>query len=123
MRSVIGGCGMLLAIMLVTAPSFADDKDDVKREIATQFDLVKMGKAEELKVRFTPRLRDKITPQLIDTAKKVASKHTLDDLVASIDVVEKGGKKAARIKMKNGKTLTTLMHDDGKWLADTIWFK
>jgi hypothetical protein len=28
-----------------------------------------------------------------------------------------------KIKMKNGRTLTTLVKTDGKWLADTVWFK
>ena len=31
--------------------------------------------------------------------------------------------KTAKITMKNGRTLTTLILTDGKWLADTIWFK
>jgi len=36
---------------------------------------------------------------------------------------EADGKKTAKVKMKNGRTLSTLVETDGKWLADTIWFK
>jgi hypothetical protein len=34
-----------------------------------------------------------------------------------------GTKTEIKIKMKNGRTLTTLVNVDGKWLADTLWFK
>ena len=34
------------------------------------------------------------------------------------------GKKTCKIKTKRGSTLTTLIQEpDGRWLADTIWFK
>ena len=53
----------------------------------------------------------------------LASKYTLDDLVGAVEMGEDEGKQTARIKMKNGRTLTTLILTDGKWLADTVWFK
>ena len=34
-----------------------------------------------------------------------------------------GSTRTVKIKMKNGRTLTTLVLTDGKWLAETIWFK
>jgi hypothetical protein len=64
-----------------------------------------------------------ITPEAVDKGKKEAGKHTLDDLVASVEIYERGKMKTAKIKMKSGRTLTTLVHTDGKWLADTLWFK
>ena len=42
---------------------------------------------------------------------------------ATVKYSEADGKKTAKIKMKNGRTLTTLIETDGQWLADTIWFK
>ena len=48
---------------------------------------------------------------------------TLDDLYASAEMGEYEGKKNAKIKMKDGRTLTTLVETDGKWLSDTIWYK
>ena len=38
-------------------------------------------------------------------------------------MTEADGVKRAKVTMKNGRTLTTLVLTDGKWLADTIWFK
>ena len=48
---------------------------------------------------------------------------TIDDLFASMQEGEWEGKKTAKVKMKNGRTLTTLILTDGKWLADTVWFR
>ena len=33
------------------------------------------------------------------------------------------GQLTAKIKMKNGRTLTTFVLVDGEWQADTLWFK
>lgn len=96
---------------------------DPKSSIAYQFDLVKAGDAAKLKDCVTPRLRDSVTQEGVDKAKTNAAQYTLDDLYASAEMGEDGGKKTAKIKMKNGRTLTTLVETDGKWLADTIWFK
>jgi hypothetical protein len=46
----------------------------------------------------------------------------MDDLWASSEAGEYEGKKTTKVKMKNGRTLTTLILTDGKWLSDTIWF-
>jgi hypothetical protein len=57
----------------------------------------------------------------VKAAQKQLASMTLDDLVAS--VAPGSGKDSLKIKMKNGRTLTTLVKVDGQWLADTIWFK
>lgn len=97
--------------------------NDPKSSIAYQLDLVKMGDGDKLKACLTPRLRDKVTTEVVDKAKTEAAKYTLDDLYASAEMGEADGKKTAKVKMKNGRTLTTLIQTDGQWLADTIWFK
>ncbi len=48
---------------------------------------------------------------------------SIDDLVNAIQMGEFEGQRTAKIAMKNGRTLTTLILTDGKWLSDTIWFK
>lgn len=96
---------------------------DPKSSIAYQFDLVKAGDAAKLKQCVTPRLRDSVTQEGVDKAKANAAQYTIDDLYASAEMGEADGKKTAKIKMKNGRTLTTLVETDGQWLADTIWFK
>lgn len=94
-----------------------------KDSIAYQFELVKEGNAEKLKACFTERLRERITTDLVEKGKTQAANYTLDDLVSSVEMNEEAGQKTAKIMMKNGRTLTTLIETDGKWLADTIWFK
>jgi hypothetical protein len=96
---------------------------DPKSSIAYQFDLVKAGDADKLKNCFTTRVRDGITKEVVDKAKGEAAKYSMDDLYASAEMGEADGKKTAKVKMKNGRTLTTLIETNGQWLADTIWFK
>lgn len=96
---------------------------DPKSSIAYQFELVKAGDADKLRNCFTPRVRDGITKEVVEKAKGEAANFTLDDLYASDERGEADGKKTAKVKMKNGRTLTTLIETDGQWLADTIWFK
>lgn len=94
-----------------------------KEAIAHQLDRLKAGDVDGVKAMMTERQRDKITPELVEAGKAEAGKYTIDDLVDSVEDGEFEGKKTAKIKMKNGRTLTTLVMTDGVWLADTIWFK
>lgn len=96
---------------------------DPKSSIAYQFELVKAGDLAKLKNCLTARVRDGLTQEVVDKAKGQAAQYTLDDLYASAEMGEADGKKTAKVKMKNGRTLTTLIDTDGQWLADTIWFK
>jgi hypothetical protein len=96
---------------------------DPKSSIAYQFDLVKAGDADKLKNCFTARVRDGVTKEVVDKAKGQAAAYTLDDLYASAEMGEADGKKTAKVKMKSGRTLTTLIETDGQWLSDSIWFK
>ena len=96
---------------------------DPKSSIAYQFDLVKAGDADKLKNCFTARVRDGVTEEAVEKAKGQAAQYSMDDLYASAEMGEADGKKTAKVKMKNGRTLTTLIETDGQWLADTIWFK
>lgn len=96
---------------------------DPKSSIAYQFELLKAGDADKLKNCFTTRVRDSVTKEAVDKGKGQAAQYSIDDLYASAEMGESDGKKTAKVKMKNGKTLTTLVEIDGQWLADTIWFK
>ena len=95
---------------------------DPKGSIAYQFDLLKAGDADKLRNCFTERLRDRVTKERVDKAKGQVGSMTIDDLWASAEPGEYEGKKTMKVKMKNGRTLTTLVQTDGKWLSDTIWF-
>jgi hypothetical protein len=108
-----------------SAPSGASagSLGDPKSSIAYQFEQVKAGDVDKLKACLTPRVRDGVTKEVLDKAKTQAAQYTIDDLYASAEMGEADGKKTAKVKMKNGRTLTTLVETDGQWLADTIWFK
>jgi hypothetical protein len=105
------------------APKSSDSAlSDPKGSIAYQFELLKAGDADKLRNCFTERLRDRITKERVDKARGEVGKLTIDDLFASMEAGEYEGKKTAKVKMKNGRTLTTLVQTDGKWLSDTVWF-
>jgi hypothetical protein len=103
--------------------SSSDALKDPKTSIAYQLELVKAGDVDKLKDCVTAGVRDAVTKDGVDKAKSNASSYTVDDLYDSAEMGESGGKKTAKVKMKNGRTLTTLVQTDGKWLSDTIWFK
>jgi uncharacterized lipoprotein YajG len=105
------------------APTGSDSLlSDPKSSIAYQFQLLKAGDADKLRTCFTERLRDRITKERVDKARSNVGQMTIDDLFASMESGEYEGKKTAKVKMKNGRTLTTLVQTDGKWLSDTVWF-
>jgi hypothetical protein len=118
--------GSLLAACSSTSTNTstaAKSLGDPKSSIAYQFELVKAGDLDKLKTCLTPRVRDGVTKEVVDKAKTDAAKYTIEDLYDSAEMGEADGKKTAKVKMKNGRTLTTLIETDGQWLADTIWFK
>lgn len=108
-----------VGLVMVPAAARADDKSDAKDFIGKQVELIKAGKVDDLKGTFTKRLQDKIKKDAVDKAATQTAKITLDEMV---DSVAKSGD-GIKIKMKNGRTLTTLVKEDGAWKADTIWFK
>jgi hypothetical protein len=114
-------------LALTCLSSAADEKDnplsEPKKSIEHQLKLIKDGDADKLKACFTARQQPNITKEAVAAAQKQVGKVTIDDLVKTVTTAERGGVKTAKITMKNGRTLTTLILTDGKWLADTIWFK
>jgi hypothetical protein len=111
----------LCLLGFVASPAAADGLADAKAAIAKQIDALKQGNEAAVRKLFTPRLRDRITADSIKAAQKQLGTMTLEDLVAS--AAPGSSKDSLKIKMKNGRTLTTLVKVDGQWLADTIWFK
>jgi hypothetical protein len=109
---------VLLVGFVVTAR--ADDLGEAKAFIGKQVALIKKGETAALRAGFTKRLQDRVTGEVVKKAQAEVDKYKLEDLVDAVTAADGGGLK---IKMKNGRTLTTLVKVDGAWLADTIWFK
>jgi len=114
---------LILLSLLFAGSLFADALETARAEIDRQSKLIKKGDAKGLKARLTERQRARVTPAVVKKAKKELSGYTLDDLVESVEEGEYQGKKTIKIKMKNGRTLTTLVEINGQWYADTIWFR
>jgi len=96
-------------------------QDTPEDAIRYQLRLIQMGRVNELRACFTERLRSEITEQILDKAQTDTDKFSFSKLVHR--VVPSSDGKQAKIQMKNGSTLTTLISVDGQWLADTIWFR
>jgi len=110
---------MVLVLGMLATPARADELADAKAFIGKQAELIKKGDVAGLKAGFTKRLQDRVTEANVKKAQKEIGAMTIDDLVASVAP----NKDTIKIKMKNGRTLTTLVKVDGKWFADTVWFK
>jgi len=100
-----------------------DPLGDPKSALAHQLDLIKRGDVKQLKTCFTERLRGRITPALVEDAKKEISDYAFEDLWHDSAPGEDEGKKTVKVKMENGRTLTTFVETEGRWLADTLWFR
>lgn len=114
---ILAACALLFGL---TSSAWADDLSDARALIGAQLDMIKKGDVNGLKPGFTKRLQDKVNEANVKAAQKEAEKFTVNDLVEKI---EPKGKDSIKVKMKGGRTLTTLVKVDGKWQADTIWFK
>jgi hypothetical protein len=99
------------------------DMSTPRGSIEHQVALLKAGDLAAFKACFTPRLQEGITAEAMAKGTAEVGGMSMDDLFAGMTEGEYEGKKTAKVKMKNGRTLTTLILTDGKWLADTIWFK
>ena len=99
----------------------ADDLADAKAFITTQVAAIKKGDVAAVKLGLTKRLHDRVTDEVVKDAQKQAGTVEIDELVASVAADKASG--TLKIKMKNGRTLTTLVKVKGKWAADTLWFK
>ncbi len=117
----------VLVTLTFAATALAGDapanKKTFQQEISFQIELMKKGDVEKLKVRFTERQRNKITKKMIEKAVKEVGNHSIDELVHKVEPGKYKGQLTAKIKMKNGRSLTTFVLVDGEWQADTLWFK
>jgi hypothetical protein len=110
---------VVLMLGFIAAPARADDLADAKTFIGKQVELLKKGDVAGLKAGFTKRQQARITEETVKQGQKQIGTMSLDDLVASVSA----SGTSLKIKMKNGRTLTTLVKVDGAWAADTVWFK
>jgi len=125
---------LLIPLMLlgVVASARADgfklgDRGDVgwaRSFITAHVAAINAGDLAKVKSLLSARQRSKITAEMIGKAKHQLGKMTVEELVDSVDAQPDDKKPTTvKIKMKGGRTLTTLIKVKGMWYADTIWFK
>ncbi len=97
---------------------------DPEGAMIAQIELLKAGKTEELRSHFTARLQGEITEEAVSKGKAESEKMPPPaELIKEIKDKEVDGVKTAKVIMPSGRVLTTLVLEDGKWLADTVWFR
>ena len=106
-----------------TAPSADLDLSTAKKSMETQLALLMAGDVQKLKGCFTQRQQERITQENVDKGKSEAGSMAFEEIYAEEIPGEFEGVQTMKVKMKNGRTLTTLNLIDGKWLSDTVWFK
>jgi hypothetical protein len=111
---------LLAAVARAEAPA-APDLAGARAIIKKQMDLINAGDVAGLKAGFTARLQDRIDEKSVAKAKETIGKITIEEAVISATKGEDG--KSVKLKMANGRSLTTLVLENEKWLTDTIWFK
>lgn len=111
-------------VLSLVCSGYSEDAITIaKNTLKNQIDLMKKGNLEDFKACFTERVRDNITDKSMKNGLEGASKYTLDELVAEVVEADYNGNRTIKIKMKNRRTLTTIVLINGKWLSDRIWFK
>jgi hypothetical protein len=115
---------IVLMVFTLIGSGYSEDAITIsKNTLKTQIELMKKGDLENLKACFTERVRDVITLESMKSGLEGVTKYTLDDLVSKVVEGDYNGNRTIKIKMKNGRTLTTLVLIDGKWFSDRVWFK
>ncbi|CAN5923570.1 hypothetical protein BH11MYX3_BH11MYX3_42540 [soil metagenome] len=117
----------LLLLGVIAWPSAADADatsiTGVKAFISAQVEAIKAGDIAKVKAGLSPRQREKVTAERVAKAKTQVDSMTIDDLVASVQPSQDAkAPTEVEVKMKNGRTLTTLIKVEGTWVADTLWF-
>lgn len=103
-----------------TPAAVAMDCSTPKKTIQSQYEGIKSGAPlDAMKSCFTARQKDKITAEMLAGAKTEIGKMSFEEIYAS----DEPNGDSVKVKMKNGRTLTTLVKDGSTWKADTLWFK
>ena len=88
-----------------------------------QFEMIRSGKIDELKVFFTTQVRDKVTPELLAQVAPELEKLNPELLVDEVDLVVGKEPVRARLLTKEGEVFTTLVQLQGRWYAENVWLE
>jgi tetratricopeptide (TPR) repeat protein len=91
--------------------------------LAKQFELIREGKAEELRVYFIDAARDRITPELLAQVTEHLEKLQPEKLVERVELTSDESGIKARLISEDGRVFTTLIQAEGRWFAENIWLE
>lgn len=91
--------------------------------LAKQFELIREGKADELKVYFIDAAREKITPELLAQVTEHLEKLQPEKLVERVELTSDEAGIKARLISEDGRVFTTLIQTEGRWFAENIWME
>jgi phosphoglucomutase len=112
---------ILLAVLALGLQTASADKqaaltvETARAFVKKQVEAIKAGDLAAVKAGLSARQRDKVTADMLKKAKGETDKYKLEELVDKVE--------GMKIKMKNGRTLTTMISEGGGLVADTLWFK
>jgi hypothetical protein len=124
MRAALLSILAFAAVLFVQGENMANGADDnalatAKAVISKQVEKIKANDVEGLRGTFTERAQGRINEAGVKKAADLIKDMTIDDLVGGVQPTVD----SIKIKMKNGRTLTTLLRVAGEWKADTVWFR
>lgn len=123
----VAACGCEEELETVEVVEVVGDAPDPmatpRGSIEHQLALLVAGDADALRACFTKRQQERITEEAVAKGAKEVGGMPMEELFASVEEGEYQGQQTAKVMMKNGRSLTTLVLTDGKWLADTVWFR
>ena len=91
--------------------------------LSRQFELIREGKTDELKVYFVDSAREKITQELLERVSPRLDQLKPEELVDQVDLTTEASGLKARLLDKQGTVFTTLIQSEGRWFAENVWLE
>lgn len=112
-------CARILAMGSPPPPPPAPPSEPAAAAAETLFELLRAKNVAKLKERFLPNLRAQVT---CDSVAAAHEQHAAAQKKGMSIQVSQGAEPLTWEVTRNGVRLTTLVAQDGRWLADTVWF-
>jgi len=99
------------------------DVGSLRGDVAVQLALLRQGDVKALVETFTEKVRPAITEEYVRSRQPIYAQVTAESLVGPVAVKEVEGVKTADVWTPDGAPLGRFVFVNGRWLADTLWFR
>lgn len=100
-----------------------DPSDAIQDAINGLIAITQLDDYAEFRAAFTERLRDDVTEEAFTVAQRMKEKHPIGPEVIDKEASEVVTAGIVKLRLQNGRVLTTMVKANDQWLADTIFFK